>query len=436
MQSRRVVITGMGQISPLGMDLDSLTKAFESGTSGIRRIESLPADALPSPYAGEATEFTGNIADFGEVDKVQTRSIRKNLKVMCREIQMGVAAAQRALQHSGLSLGSYDPERSGVIFGSDYMMTLPEEFDKATAACVDGAGEFEFEQWAQKGLPEVTPLWLLKYLPNMPASHVAIFNDMRGPNNSITLREASAGAALGEAMMTIARGHADIIVAGSTGTRVHETRTCHSYLQDPIAQGNDESCGKCLPFDLNRKGMIIGEGAGALILESKEHAEARGATILGEVIGQAICTGWNADRSPDRAQAVTNAMATVCRDAGIQADEIQHINAHGLGSQQSDWDEAAGLAEFLGTSTEKIPATALKSYFGNLGAGSGVIEVIGSLLSQKKNRLPGTLGYSTPDPKCGLNISAEPREISSDGVFVSLNFSPQGQASAIAIRGV
>ncbi|PQO42799.1 beta-ketoacyl-[acyl-carrier-protein] synthase family protein [Blastopirellula marina] len=436
MQSRRVVITGMGQISPLGMDLDSFANALESGVSGIRKIESLPADALPSPYAGEAREFTGNIADFGDIGKEQTRSIRKNLKVMCREIQMGVAAAQRALQHSGLAMGDYDPEKAGVIFGSDYMMTLPEEFDKATAACLNGSEEFVFEQWAEKGLPEITPLWLLKYLPNMPASHVAIFNDMRGPNNSITLREASAGAALGEAMMTIARGHADVIVAGSTGTRVHETRTVHTFLQDPIAEGVDEGAGKCLPFDLNRRGMVIGEGAGALILESLEHAEARGAKILGEVIGQSVSTGWNADRTADRPTAISNALTVVCRDAGIKPADIQHINSHGLGAQQSDWDEAVGLAKFLGEDAKKTPVVAMKSYFGNLGAGSGIVEVIGSLLAQQRKTLPGTLGFTTRDPKCDLNVGSDPQEIASDGVFVSLNFSPQGQASAVAIRGV
>ncbi|PQO34758.1 beta-ketoacyl-[acyl-carrier-protein] synthase family protein [Bremerella cremea] len=436
MQSRRVVITGMGQISPLGMDLDSFANALGAGVSGIRKIESLPADALPSPYAGEATEFTGHIGDFGDVSKEQTRSIRKNLKVMCREIQMGVAAAQRALQHSGLAVGDYDPEKSGVIFGSDYMMTLPEEFDKATAACLNEGGEFAFEKWAEKGLPEITPLWLLKYLPNMPASHVAIFNDMRGPNNSITLREASAGAALGEAMMTIARGHADVIISGSTGTRVHETRTVHTFLQDPINEGSDEEAGRCLPFDLNRRGMVIGEGAGALVLESLEHAEARGAKILGEVLGQSISTGWNADRTADRPTAIANALAIVCRDAGIKPGDIQHINSHGLGAQQSDWDEAAGLTKFLGDLANKTPVIAMKSYFGNLGAGSGIVEVIGSLLAQQRKTLPGTLGFATRDPKCDLNVGCEPQEISSDGVFVSLNFSPQGQASAIAIRGV
>lgn len=435
MQSRRVVITGMGQISPHGIDLDTLSNALAAGTSGIRKIESLPAEALPSPYAGEALDFTGDIADFGNIDKQQTRAIRKNLKVMCREIQMGVAAAQRALQHAGLALGDYDPERSGVIFGSDYMMTLPEEFDKAAAKCLDDAGEFDFDKWAKAGLPEVNPLWLLKYLPNMPASHIAIFNDMRGPNNSITLREASSGAAIGEAMMTIARGHADLVIAGSTGTRVQETRTCHSYLQDPIAKGADPECGQCLPFDLNRRGMIIGEGAGALILESLERAEARGAKILGEVIGQSIGTAWNSDRTPDRPKAIANAMKIACQEAEVKPSGLQHINAHGLGSDQSDWDEAAGLKQFLGDDVKNVPVVAMKSYFGNLGAGSGVIETIGSLLSMQQKTLPGTLGYSTPDPKCDLKVSAKPQEITSDGVFASLNFSPQGQASVIVIRG-
>ena len=436
MHSRRVVITGMGQISPLGMDLDSFWEALSTGKSGIRPITSLPSEALPSAYAGEALEFTGNIADFGQIDKEQTRSIRKNLKVMCREIQMGVAAAQRALQSSGWTVGGFDADRAGVIFGSDYMMTLPREFEKATKACLDADGQFDFSKWAEAGLPEVTPLWLLKYLPNMPASHVAIFNDMRGPNNSITLREASANAAIGEALMTISRGHADVIVAGSTGTRVHETRTVHTILQDPVATGDSQYAQQCLPFDLNRQGMIIGEGAGALILESQEHAEARGATIYGEVIGQSISMASTPERKADRPTAIANALAMVCRDAGIEPADIQHINAHGLGSSQSDADEAAGLTRFFGDRTKDVPVVGLKSYFGNLGAGSGIIEVVGSLLAVKNRQLPATLGFSTPDPKCDLSVSGEPREIAGEGVFVSLNFSPQGQASAVAIRGI
>ncbi len=435
MHSRRVVITGMGQISPLGMELDSFWNALAQGDSGIRRIESLPGQVLPSPYAAEAREFTGHISDFGNVDKDQTRAIRKNLKVMCREIQMGVAAAQRALQHSGLAIGSYAPERAGVIFGSDYMMTLPEEFEKATQACLNSNGEFEFEKWAERGLPEVTPLWLLKYLPNMPASHVAIFNDMRGPNNSITLREASSNAAIGEALLTIARGHADLIIAGATGTRVHETRTVHSVLQDPVAAGDDELAGKCLPFDLNRQGMILGEGAGALVLESLEHAQARGATILGEVIGQSISTASTPDRKADRAAAVANALAMVCRDAEIEPGDIRHINAHGLGSQQSDWDEAAGIVRFLGNAAKDVAVVGLKSYFGNLGAGSGIVETVGSVLALQNGLLPATLGYSTADARCGLRVQGTPQEISGDGVFINLNFSPQGQAAAVAIRG-
>ena len=138
----------------------------------------------------EARDFSGQIRDFGQLEANQQKTIRKGLKVMCREIQMGVAAAQRALQDAGLKANGYDCDRTGCVYGSDYIMTLPDEFTEGIRNCVDEEG-FHFSRWAEHGLPKVAPLWLLKYLPNMPASHIAIYNDLRGPNNSITLREAS-----------------------------------------------------------------------------------------------------------------------------------------------------------------------------------------------------------------------------------------------------
>ena len=133
---------------------------------------------------------------------------------MCRECQMGLAAAQQALHSASRPSSDFNPERIGVVFGSDYMLTLPDDFTAGVARCRAAGGGFDFSRWASEGMPQITPLWLLKYLPNMPASHLAIYNDLRGPNNSITLREASANLAVGEAFRTIARGHADVMVAG------------------------------------------------------------------------------------------------------------------------------------------------------------------------------------------------------------------------------
>ena len=236
---RRVVVTGYRLISPLGNSGESLADALWSGRSGVGPIQRLSPDGLPMSFAAEALDFVGDIENFGVTEKTLQRSIKKAIRLMCREIQMGVAAAQRALAHAGLEGPHRAPERTGVAFGSDHIMTMPEEFMDGVKNCLNSAGEFDFSRWADDGLSKVEPLWLLKYLPNMPASHIAIYNDLRGPSNSITLREASANLAIAEAANTILRGSADAMVAGATGTRVHPVRTVHVLLQEEVAHDCD-----------------------------------------------------------------------------------------------------------------------------------------------------------------------------------------------------
>ena len=192
-------------------------------------------------YGAEAIEFTGDISNYGPLDKKLQRTIRKGSKVMCREIEMGVAVAQLALHDAGFGRrgsrsGSYGRRSTVATTSCRCRKNLPVGIRK----CLDENGEFDFEKWGQQGKPEVNPLWLLKYLPNMPASHIAIYNDLRGPNNSITVREASAGAALSEAYSTINRGHADVLVVGSTGSRIHPLRTLHASLQEKLAANRDD----------------------------------------------------------------------------------------------------------------------------------------------------------------------------------------------------
>jgi len=169
-QSRRVVITGMGLVSPLGNCCESLWKSLSGGQSGIRALERIPTDHFPSDIGGECRQFSGAIGDFGELEKTLKRSIKKSLRLMCREIQMGVAAAQFALTDAILADEDYDPSRIGTLFGSDYIITEPGEFATGVNECMDDAREFDFGKWAENGLTKVEPTWLLKYLPNMPAS--------------------------------------------------------------------------------------------------------------------------------------------------------------------------------------------------------------------------------------------------------------------------
>jgi len=285
--SRRVVITGIGVVSPLGSSPDALWQALSGAVSGVRELTLIPAGGFPVRYGAEARQFTGAIEDFGPLDKSMARTIKKNLKVMCREMQLGIAAAQLALADCRLPLAAANLDRVGCVYGSDYMLTLPQEFTTAMRNCLDARGRFQFSEWAEKGLPAVEPLWLLKYLPNLPAAHIAIFNDLRGPNNSLTMREASGYLAIGEAWQTILRGHADCMLAGATGTKVHPARTIHVVTQEEVAVGEAAPETLSRPFDRDRAGAVLGEGAAALMLEELEHAQTRGARILGEVVGAA-----------------------------------------------------------------------------------------------------------------------------------------------------
>ncbi|MCA9120656.1 MAG: beta-ketoacyl-[acyl-carrier-protein] synthase family protein [Planctomycetaceae bacterium] len=430
--NRRVVVTGVGIVSPLGCSRESLWDALRSGRSGVGELELIETRNLPTKYGAEVRDFTGHIDNFGPLDSDRKKAIRKGLKVMCREIQMGVAAAQLAMADAGLEPGGYSHERTGIVYGSDYIMTLPEEFMEGVAQCLDSQGQFEFDRWAEEGLPKVTPLWLLKYLPNMPASHIAIYNDMRGPNNSITLREASANLAVAEAYSTIARGSADAIIAGATGTRVHSLRSIHVVLQEPIASGSDDPAKLSRPFDRDRTGLVLGEGAGAIMLEELETAKARGANILGEVVGYGSSTVTNRLGEPQTAVALRNVLQQSLRTSGLSIDEIGHIHAHGLSTKACDSAEAAAIQQTFVNRASPVPVTAAKSYFGNLGAGSGIVEIIASLLAIQEGELFPILNYEHADSECPIHAA---RGDSSPGnSFINVNISPQGQAGAIAVR--
>ncbi|MEC8241544.1 MAG: beta-ketoacyl-[acyl-carrier-protein] synthase family protein, partial [Planctomycetota bacterium] len=426
----RIVITGMGLISPIGNSPQSVWDSLMNQRSGVAPLESLPTEHLPTKVAGEAREFKGQIDDFGPMEKKMARTIKKGLKVMCREIEMGVAVSQLALADSGFVKDEHDPDRVGVVYGSDYILTLPGEFSVGIQKCLNEQGRFDFTRWADNGLPGVQPLWLLKYLPNMPASHIAIYNDLRGPNNSITIREASSNLAIGEAVTTIQRGWADQILAGATGTRVHQLRTLHVVLQEQIAPGESDAGKTCRPFDLHRTGEVLGEGAAAMMLESLEFAEKRGAEIFGEVVGHASSAAIDRQGVANYRQAFKNVMTNALKSAGMQPSEIGHVHAHGLATSRCDREEAVAIHEIFNES--ETPVVAAKSFTGNLGAASGLVEAISSLLAIRENQLFGTLNYETPDPDCPIRIS---RECGNPGDSVlNLSITPQGQASAVIIR--
>lgn len=432
--SRRVAITGVGLISPIGTKPDEYWSALAEQRSGVRApILTPPEDAQGWSLlvAGEARGFTGSIGDFGELESGTKKAIRKALKMMCRETQMAVAAAQLALADAGLAAGDGDPERAGVVLGSDYMLTMPGDYVRGVAKC-EVAGEFHYEKWGDEGLEEVEPLWMLRYLPNMPASHIAIFNDLRGPNNSLTMREAGGLMAAGEAFRMIARGHADRMVAGATGTRLMPMQAIHSMQTDELAPPGDDPAAACRPFDRDRAGTVAGEGAGMVVLEALDEARRRGATIYGEV------TGFGASQVTDHAlrgrndAALANATRAALRDAGRGPEGVGHVNAHGLGTRAGDAAESRAIRDVFGDHADKLPVVALKSYFGNLGAGGGVVELIGSLLAVREGVLPRVLNFQQADPDCPVAVVNDDATPPGEA-FVSLNTTPQGQAVALCV---
>ena len=428
---RRVVITGMGVVCPLGLTTEDVWAGLSAGVSAVQPIESFSSAGLPLHHAAEARCFTGEIDNFGPLESEQKKAIRKGLKVMCRESQMAVAAAQRAL-HDAAAREHHPPERFGCVFGSDYMLTLPDDFTASVARCRGTDGRFEFDRWASDGMPQLTPLWLLKYLPNMPASHIAIYNDLRGPSNSLTVREASGHLAVGEATVTIQRGAADIMVAGATGTRVHPMKTVHALQTEQVAHGDGDPTRWSRPFDAQRSGMVLGEGAAVLILEELSHAERRGARIYGEVVGHAARCAIEPGGAGRRRQALAHAIGQAFAMAGGQAGAVGHVHAHGASTRVGDREEAAAWRDVLGDAAARVPTVAAKSHFGNLGAGSGLTECITSLLALGRGELFPLLNFETPDTECPIR-PARAGDPAGD-LFISASVTPQGQSSALAIR--
>jgi 3-oxoacyl-[acyl-carrier-protein] synthase II len=247
------------------------------------------------------------------------------------------------------------------------------------------------------------------------------------------MREASSNLAIGEAYHTILRGHADAMLAGATGTKIHPARTLHVVTQEEIAVGNGDPTRLSRPFDLDRTGAVMGEGAAAIMLEELESATARGAKIYGEVIGASASAAADRRGTGQIRTAVRNVLRMALENSGLSPDAVGHVNAHGVASRRFDAEEAQAIAEVFASRHTPVPVVAAKSYFGNLGAAGGLVELIASLLALQNGRLFRTLNYETPDADCPVNIVTQD-EAPAGKVFVSVNFSPQGQASAVVVR--
>ncbi len=395
---RRAVVTGLGVVSPIGNTKEKFWQGLVDGQSGISHIETPSGDA--TCCAGAVKDFRGDAQDFDHVDKELRKPIRKSLKMMNRATQMAVAAAQQAIGDSGLATADVDRERVGVCLGAQVISMLPEHFLVAIRNCTNSEKSFDFSRWGTDGIPHVAPLWLLTCLPNMPACQIAVLNDLRGPNNSITQREASANLAIAEAWNLIAEDQVDFAIAGATGSTILPMNMVHELIETEVAPGAADPTKVCRPFDRHRNGTVLGEGAAVIVLEELSSAIRRKVHIYGEVLGYG--SSYVARRSDPfpSARAMANAMRGALGSSRAEPSDIGHIHAHGLSTRRSDIDESRAIIEVFGSRRNRMPVVAAKSYDGNAGAGSGAMELVASLLALGHGRLFPVLNYDTPDEEC------------------------------------
>lgn len=413
-----VVITGMGVVSPIGIGTEEVWASVQAGRSGIRQIDDVAQAGWIAPFGGKVDGFEA---------KAFVKP-RKSLKVMAEEIQYAFAAGEQAWEAAGLEDAEPDPERVGVVCGAGLMYCHREELSDPYRKSLTDQGEFDFQKWGQQGMGELFPLWMLKYLPNMSACHIGIRKDARGPTNTIAHGDCSSLMALGEAADVIRRGDADVMVTGGSSCRMHMTDPLWHAGAAFWKTGEDPATA-CRPFDASRLGPVCGEGAAMLVLESRHHAERRGAKPLASVLSVANRSEPTLTTGKFGGQSIESAVIAALGQANIEPAELGSVSAHGLGTPDDDQAEAEALSRTVGD----VPVVATKSYHGNIGAASGTVELLISLLGLQAGVVPGTLNYETPDEACPVNVSAAARPHAGD-TLLALNFNTSGQAVAAVIK--
>ncbi|MBA4015905.1 MAG: hypothetical protein C0483_01820 [Pirellula sp.] len=411
------VITGLGVVCPLGIGRDAVWEALRSGKSALRAITDFNTAGLTARVAGEVQGF----------DPVVYVKPRKALKVMARDAQLSVAAAGLARDDSAIADGGLDPERFGVIFGGEVIRSpLEEVAGPFRASMIDG--EYDFARWGETGMTACYPLSMLKILPNMPACHISIGHDARGPNNSICMAEASGISAIGEATRVIQRGQADYMMAGAASSRVNAYDLLRRQMSEEMSPSADlERAGR--PFDTDRDGQTRGEGAAVLTLESRAHAEARGAHIFAAVLG------WGTGIDPRIAgrgfigDCVRFAVERALADAKLTPRDVGFVVAHGLATRQGDLAEAAALRKAL----PGVPVFGAKGYMGCLGVACGAVETALAAMALDQGYLPPTAHCDKPDPECGLDVVHGAPLTTFAPACVVVSYTAAGQATAVVL---
>ena len=387
MPTHRVVITGIGAITPIGNTVPAFWNALLEGRSGAGPITRFDAAEFPTRFACEVKGFNA-----------EEHFDRKEVRKLEDFVQFSIVAAREALADSGLDVKTADVNRIGVYVGSGIggISTLEEQHTILM----------------QKGMKRVSPFLIPKMIANMAAGQVSIYLGLKGPNACIVTACATGTHCVGEAFKVVQRGQALAMIAGGAEAAISPLGFAGFCNMKALSERNDDPQHASRPFDLNRDGFVMGEGAGIVLLENYEHAKARGAKIYAEITGYgATGDAYHITAPSPDGEGATRSMAMAVEDAGLPLTAVNHINAHGTSTPLNDKLETLSIMTLFGERAREIPITSIKSMTGHLLGAAGGVEAIASVLTIRNGIIPPTTNYETPDPDCppGLRPQSAPQ---------------------------
>jgi len=408
--ARRVVITGMGVVSPIGTGLDKFWNGLLSGANGIDVLKAFDISSYSSKMAAEVKDF--NSEEF--IDK-------KDSKRMDRFSQFGVAAAKMAVVHSGLDLTKIDKNRFGVVIGSGIggIQTFEAQYDVLKA----------------KGPNRVSPLLVPMMISNMAAGQIAIMFGARGVNFAVATACASGNHAIGESFETIKRGNNDVIIAGGSEAAITPLTYAGFSSLRAFSQRNDDVKTASRPFNVDRDGFVIGEGAGIVILEELEHAKARGARIYAEIVGYgATCDAYHITAPAEGGEGAARSMQLAIDEAGIKPAAVDYINAHGTSTDMNDKYETMAIKSVFGDHAKKLAVSSTKSMTGHLLGAAAAIEAVATAMAIHENKVPPTINYINPDPALDLDYVPNTMREMTVNYAISNSFGFGGHNATICLK--
>lgn len=409
---RRVVVTGLGAISPFGIGKDKLWEGLASGQSGIGPITRFDASDLTTRIAGEVPDF--NPRDYMD---------RKDARRMDRFTQFAVAATSMALTDAGLEDKVPLGDRAGVLIGS-------------------GVGGIEtLEEQAlnlvQKGVNRISPFFVPMMIADMASGQVSIQFGARGHNACTVTACCSGSHSIGDAFRIIQRGEADIMITGGAEAPITRLALAGFCSAKTLSTRNAEPQKASRPFDAGRDGFVMGEGSGIIILEELEHARARGAKIYAEIIGYgATADAYHITTPAPEGDGAARAMTAALQDAGIRPEDVDYINAHGTSTEYNDYFETVAIKRVFGENAYKTPVSSTKSMTGHLLGAAGGIEAIACLLAMEHGLIPPTINYEEPDPRCDLDYVPNQARPANLRVVMSNSFGFGGHNAVLVFRGL